>query len=255
MEIKNKMENVILKGQITQILHTIKIFECDLRESLKISILMNLFQGAAEENIDKLGIGYDYLKENSLGWVALNYHINILKMHLRDDTLIIKIWPNDKHSIYEIRDFLFTNDKNEILVQATSRWTLINLEKRQPVAFSKYLPEFTSVDKSAFNSDFEKITPPTKIDLEKNYTVNFDDLDVNNHVNNAIYSIWSSNAVPSEFHKYNEIQQLEINFKQEAILDDNITIYTQLENNTSIHEIKRPEDDTTLATFRIKWKQ
>ena len=96
--------------------------------------------------------------------------------------------------------------------------------------------------------------------LSKLYDVNngmiyYDDIDINQHVNNAIYPVWASESVPNEFREQNEIEDIEISFKRPAFYGQKITVLTQINERTTIHQIFSEDKSTEFTRVRINWRK
>ena len=83
----------------------------------------------------------------------------------------------------------------------------------------------------------------------------FDDIDTNNHVNNAVYPLWASESLPYAFRNTHEISELEISFKKEALAGDTVTVLATLKGNKSSHTIISADDGRELARAALTWVQ
>ena len=87
------------------------------------------------------------------------------------------------------------------------------------------------------------------------FCVRFDDIDLNNHVNNAVYPLWATEAVDNNFRTTHNPEYLEISFKKEGLLGEKICVETQNDGNITLHSIKAlGENERELAKVRIRWK-
>jgi len=231
----------------------IKTYEAGFDGKLRLGCLMNLFQNLAEVNINRLGYGYEYLIERGACWVASNYVLEINDMPKRSQNVTLKTWPCDKPSIFAIREFLLTDENQAPIVKATSRWFLINVEKRRPVSHKKIIPDFPVHPERLLPDNFDPINAPQRVDFERDFEVVFDNLDVNMHANNACFATWISDAVPKDFRFSHAIKRFEITFKHEAKIEDKITVQTQIEGETTLHTILCGE--TILADSKIQWRK
>jgi acyl-ACP thioesterase len=84
--------------------------------------------------------------------------------------------------------------------------------------------------------------------------VRFDDIDVNEHVNNSVYPLWASESVDCEFRKTHTPAEIELCFKKEAIYGEKIAVLTAMSGDESNHVICDKETEDELALCRIKWR-
>ncbi|MBP5352202.1 MAG: acyl-[acyl-carrier-protein] thioesterase, partial [Alphaproteobacteria bacterium] len=85
-------------------------------------------------------------------------------------------------------------------------------------------------------------------------SVRFDDIDVNEHVNNSIYPLWASESVAPNFRKTHLPAQIEVAFKKEALYGEKVTVSTIMNDDVSGHVIRDKNSGDELALCRIKWQ-
>ena len=97
------------------------------------------------------------------------------------------------------------------------------------------------------------IANPTRTDYEKNFSIRFDDIDINMHVNNALYPLWAVETLEHSFRDEYLPSQIEISFKKEGHLGEDVNIITQVDDNKTLHSIKALNDNRELSAIRINW--
>jgi len=83
--------------------------------------------------------------------------------------------------------------------------------------------------------------------------VRFDDIDTNMHVNNALYPLWATEALCHTFRNEHLPSEIEISFKKEGLLDEDIRVISQIEDMQTLHSIQSLNDNRELSRIRIKW--
>lgn len=239
-------------GKITLDYH-IKSYECDCNGNLRLLTLMNIFQDVADTHASKLGVGMEHCKAHGLAWVGSNYIIKIEKMPRWHEKITVTSWPSVEKKLGAIRDFEVRNENDEIIIRATSQWILIDFAKRRPVCLRDNLPEYTVVSERALDTEFSKLPEPEKIDYQQIFQIRFDDIDINKHVNNAVYPLWATEALPHDFRQDHIPHLIEIAFKKEGIYGENVNIHSELDNLTSLHTIYADNDKRELAKIKIQW--
>ena len=73
------------------------------------------------------------------------------------------------------------------------------------------------------------------------------------HVNNALYPLWASEALEHTFRDEHQISEIEISFKKEGHLGEDIQVTTEINNLQTLHSIKALSDNRELSTIRINW--
>ena len=82
----------------------------------------------------------------------------------------------------------------------------------------------------------EKLKEPENSKLISEYTVLKRDLDLNHHVNNLNYLDFAYEALPKE--SIVDFNHVEIMYKHESRLGDNLQLFYSIENNYNIITIK-----------------
>lgn len=231
-----------------------KSYEVDCHGFLRVLTLMNWLQDIAVENAQYLGFGFDVCREHNLAWVGSNYVIKVKRLPKIGEHVTIETWPAAGKLWGAVRDFVIRDELGEEIVCASSQWVLINYELRRPVLLKKYFPQYNFLPERVIDTDFPKIEA-TESDRAKEFMVRFDDIDVNEHVNNAVYPLWASESVDSAYRMTHTVESIEICFKKEAFYGESIEVYCNLQGDESVHLIKDKNSQQELADCRIKWKK
>lgn len=235
--------------------YIVKSYEADCNGCLRIVTLMNWLQDIAVENAEILGFGFDICHSRNLAWVGSNYFLQITRLPTLDEHITIETWPAEAKLWGAIRDFLIKDAAGNVIIRAASQWVLIDYDKRRPVPLQKYFPEYTCRAERAIEIDFAKMNAPTEISAVYEHNVRFDDIDINRHVNNAVYVLWASESVDKEFRLTHTPQEIEICFKKEALYGESVLIATYQQQNNSYHTINDKNSGEKLAECRITWQE
>lgn len=235
--------------------YLIRSYECDKHENLRLLTLMNILQDSADSHAEVLGLGYDYCMEHGLAWVAANYHVKITRAPKIHEKIRIKTWPSEEKKLGAIRDYIITDENENTLVCASTQWILINSETKKPQILRANLPEYQVISEKADSFEYTKLPLPESFNYSKKFTVRFDDIDVNNHVNNAVYVLWMSEAVPNDFRNTHRVAELEIAFKKEVLLGEQIKIDTLVNGCKTFHRIVSVGGGYEVAKAELTWAE
>lgn len=233
----------------------VKSYEVDCHSFLRVVTLMNFLQEAAVESADALGFGFEVCRDKGVVWVGSNYLVKIDELPKINERIVIETWPAEGKLWGAIRNFVVRNESGDVIIRARSQWVLIDIKRRRPVILSKYFPEYNFLDEQVMDDDFHKFEPIEKSDITKNILVRFDDIDINNHVNNAVYLLWASEGLDNEYRKSHIPTEIEVCFKKEALLGEHIKVRSVLNKNESFHNIIDEKQETVLAECRFVWKE
>lgn len=192
----------------------------DLNDRLSAKSILNIFQDIAGIHADEIGVGYESMLDKNLYWILSRIKFDILKMPKQNQMVIAETWPHEKGRIDFDRDFKILSEDGETLIIGTSKWCVIDtknrsLQRAENVNYNGEIhPEINYEDR------FTKISLPSEsMTNQFIHEVRFSDLDHNKHMNNTNYALLATNAIINK-----EFSHFEINFINECLLGDKITI-------------------------------
>ena len=235
--------------------YTVKSFECDRNDTLRLLTLLNLFQDIADDSANEIGIGYDYLRTVGKAWVLIAMNVQIDRMPHLAEEITLKSWPSDVSALYTEREFEVWSASGERIIRACSQWIVIDFASRRPMHLKDCLPEYEPIrEKVVLEDRFPKLPATERDDYTERFLVRYDDIDRNDHVNNAIYSLWASESLVPQYRIEHEPAWLIINFRKEGLFGEKILVHTQMDGDTSLHSIQASDDSRELARVRFTWR-
>ena len=235
--------------------YLIRTYECDKNGELRLVTLMNIFQDMADEHAAQMGLGLEYCLAKGLAWVGSNYHLKIGRMPRLHEKITLITWPAVEKKLGAVRDFVINDAAGTEIVCASSQWILIDAAKKRPLALRENLPQYYTVAGRSMDEEFNARLPEAeREDYRIGFNVRFDDIDLNNHVNNAVYPLWASEAVPGDFRQSRRIAELEVAFKKECRFGEKVEVATELNGAETRHRISAVSDGRELSQVRIVWK-
>jgi medium-chain acyl-[acyl-carrier-protein] hydrolase len=219
-----------------------------------LSLLGSLLQESASRHADQLGWGYASLIQKNCIWVLTALRIEMEKDPRWNDQLTIETWPSGKNRFFYYRDFRILGEKNDFLGKAVTNWIVIDTKTRKPSRPEIPEPYDFSEMKSQFPEPPHKWTPPDSMDLTGSLHVQFDDLDINNHVNNVRYLDWMLRSLDSGFRRNHRLKAFEIHFISEAHDEDLIQVRIGRNSHECQHLLCRESDGKPIAQACSIWE-
>lgn len=204
-------------------------YETGHDQNLKINCLFQWFSEIAWEHAKKLNFGFEDLDETDKYWVLLGMNVEIKKLPKWQDQIKLQTWPSGISGLYYNREFVLFDEQNEIMTSASSSWLIYDRKSLRPSIPSdvNYLSK-TSPHKATI-ADFAKLKPNRNIKPYMNIKAKYTDIDMHNHVNNAVYIRWIEDVLGDL--KSQRIQFIKIQYIKEVKLGDEIEIFTTNEDN------------------------
>ena len=231
----------------------LKTYQTDRFGNIRPLMLMNELQALADNHAEHLGIGRSYCMEHGLAWVVTHYLVDIKELPRESEDLTFVTWPSRQDALKATRDFEVRGSDGRLMIVATSQWILIDIEKRRPLKLAEHLQAWESFPERALDREFEKFPD---FEMQKSHVMKcrYDDVDVNQHINNAVYAVWATESVGFEFRNNHTLCGIELNFKKE-ISPDMPEVMVDVANDGSVSHHKIKTGDIEHANVICYWKK
>lgn len=138
----------------------------------------------------------------------------------RDETVTFTTWFRKvEDDRFYLRDCEVRAEDGELLVSMSGTWVLLDVKTRSmlgvkdyPGVHSKAFPE-----KRADAPECKKVIAPENSQMLGERPVYYTDLDINSHINNAVYTRIATDFLPEEYRE-KKTREYVINFKRETLL-------------------------------------
>ena len=196
---------------------------CDPTRKLRLSSLLKFLQEVSIEDTENLGYPREKTLDKGLLWVIGKQRLVINRLPEYDETVRIVSYPGERIPFLFPRHCKIYSSSGELLVSSSAAWTLIDEKKRSmidPEAYGIVIEGKTEGDEVGFQFPFKGF------DLTKNATfaAKWRDCDLNGHMNNTAYLDEAEDLIPSGFLKAHEPSLLEVAYKKEIPLGQEIPV-------------------------------
>ena len=209
--------------------------ECDAAGVLKLHHLLDYFQNAAAQHADTLRFGMEDMADAGLIWVLARIKLQIVKQPDLYDNFDLITYPTGVNRLFALRQYHMTVG-GESAVRASSQWLMINKSNGRPVNPKKAssLPLPDNPDMEIFFNDIDKITIEDETACGS-AVVGMGDVDLNRHLNNAVYGRWILDALGrlSATPVVPSIKDVQINFLRAGLPGDQVSLYGKWDGDGS----------------------
>ena len=143
----------------------------------------------------------------------------------------------------------------ELLAIASSKWVLIDIEKRKILKIEDKLINLYNPEhgRQVFNTlDIEKLKEQENYDKIFEYKVKRSDIDVNKHMHNLNYLDLAYEVLPEDIYENsNNIKNIRITYKKEITLEDIVKCYYTKKDNKHIITIKDKNNKITHSIIEL----
>ncbi|MBF0780449.1 MULTISPECIES: acyl-[acyl-carrier-protein] thioesterase [unclassified Granulicatella] len=235
-------------GEIYRESIVIKSHETDSNGRLSIPMLVRLLLYVSNRQTERLG-NTCILQEKGLTWFILQHDLTIHQMPKVDDTITVETEALSYNKFFTYRRFkVFINDT--VFVETVMKFALVDMIERKLVRID---PKFVNVYKAERLSTSQKMTKIKRLDVcsdSQEYSIRQTDIDMNQHVNNAVYLEWIWKSLPNIYHDKLP-KHLAIIYENE-VRSGKVQHYCQNEEKVTYHVIKA--EDLNLARAVILWE-
>ncbi len=235
----------------------VKSYEVDNQGYLKIYSLFNYLQETAGNHAQHLGWGYEAMIERNLFWVLARVSVEIKQLPKWRDKIRVTTSPKGVEKIFGIRDFLVSDEAGNTLISVSTGWLIIDAKtfKAQNVApIVANIP--INEGRSALKLNFEKIHAFSESVYEYQRKVSYNEIDVNNHVNNARYIEWIMDCFESNFIENHKVKHILVSYVGEAKYGDLVTVtLTRSNENENLFCMEANVNDKNKKVLQtlIEW--
>ena len=208
--------------------YTLRAGDFDKFDRIFPSAVLNLFQDAAGQHGEALGVGFESMLARSYLWVLTHVRFRILSPVFRHQTVVVKTWPLKPGRLSYRREYSIENTMGEILIEGSSDWVVIDSQKRQFIAAPDLYPfqegfceKLVFADKTAKIKSFE--ADGTVYPVNTGYS----ELDMNNHVNNTKYADYVLDAVNPGADDV--LESFQMDYRKEVVCDTKLSILKKRE--------------------------
>jgi acyl-ACP thioesterase len=182
-------------------------------------------QDAAAEHASVLNVGMEELAAKELIWVLSRLQIHLDESLPLGEVLQVKTFPTGVQRIFAHRCYDLRIGGNRV-GYAGSFWLPVNLGSGRPLNAKKILPpgivDIPDVEK--FFSDMDKL-PECSGDIVAEYRIGAGDIDLNRHLNNAVYARWITDVLGNKYGRMSvRVSDIQLNYLSSGQFGETVAI-------------------------------
>ncbi len=233
----------------------IRSYHTDVNCRLTIPKLCSFFQEVAGNHTVACGVGWDVIQEHHMFWVLSRMRIEIERLPVWQEKIMIRTWSNGLSGIMAIRHFQVLDEAGREIIKAISSWLMVDTRSRRLVRADEYMHDFPLCHDRLFDENPDKLQPLLHPVFFGASPVRYTETDMNMHMNNVCYIERIINTFEFAFLKDNQIAGFEINFLKEAVPGDLLDVSTEKTGErqwlgNGVSPDRKTEYVRTLMTWR-----
>lgn len=232
--------------------YTLRAGDFDKFNRIKPSSVLDLFQDAAGQHAEEIGVGFEAMLNRSYLWVLTRVKFKIISHPKRYEAVKIKTWPLAPNRLNYRREYCMEDENGERLIVGSSEWVVMHSEKRRLLSVPDLYPFSDGFhSEMMFDGKLGKVGDFTAQGVPYNVRAGFSELDVNGHVNNTKYANYVLDAVNPQ--REDILESLQIDYRKEVVQDTKLSVcYTKQDNMILAKGIN--SDDEIMFACKIELK-
>lgn len=235
------MENLSKEGVFTkefQILYS----QINSQYQLKTTSAVDILQDTAIAHSNFVGYTLDFLMERHLAWLLKGWSIEFLEPICESSKIYVNTWTKAFKKLQADRNFIVYSADDKPLIKATSRWFLIDTQKRRPLKIDDFFMKGycpSTLEAPILDTEYKqfKVDEKTSHSFTKSIVVENSHLDINNHVNNGVYILWALDCLSLDFIGGKYLKRIDSIYINEVSISDEVLASVYLEAEESCEKV------------------
>lgn len=184
------------------------------RFGLSNASIMRFFENIACMHSSAVGCG---MMDTDARWFLTAYHIKVHKRPRYEEHVTVNTWSKEIKGFLAAREFEIYSEDGTLAVTANSNWTYINGQTGKVERVPKETVEAFQGEKDKTNFDvvkLPKLKECAEYVSEREFFVDRNFIDVNNHMNNVCYLELANLLLPEEVYEQAACDEFEIMYRK-----------------------------------------
>ena len=232
----------------------IESYDVHPNNNARLSALFKLFQKVAGDDLDSVGLTYNYLRQKNIVFVLTKMNIKFFDNVKTYDNVKIITRPRGCKGANYIRDYDVYVDKKRV-AYCTSHWAIINFESRKLLRPATIAADFNLKDDNTDIVEIDDKKIRINIDLLQKTDVRrvyYSLIDKNEHMNNTFYPDIVYDYAPEDIKKTFKDKQIVIQYTTEIKCGEDMEIYSGMTDDGFAVVARKATTDKIIFTALIQ---
>lgn len=186
--------------------------------------IFRALEEAATDHVRVLGFNHEKLEQFNAVWILVSQSVEFIERPRIGQKVQVVTWPGKTRFTLFPRYYQIEDEDGQILVKASSYWSLLDMESRNilsPKKIGVMLEPTVTGTEISMTGHIAEAESPAPIPR----TVTEKDLDSNGHMNNAVYIDWICDLLGDK--SLTSCSRISIQYKNELRLGDEAQLFVQ----------------------------
>lgn len=236
----------------------IRFYDCDASHRAKPETLLRYTADIAGIAYTSKGYSHKWLWDNGFVFLLSRASVAVTRMPLADESVLLETWEREVKGVLFYRDVVFYSSTGELLVSCSTAWSLVDPTARvirKPSSFAtvgKIDPH--PQNRKASCEEAERLKEDGILSPCGYREIVYSDIDGNGHVYNAVYAGITCDVLPKGLTSQ-PLVTLQINFKQEVLLGERLTLFSEVLGDEALVIGKRGDAVSYICHVKVTSEQ
>jgi len=212
-------------------------YDVGMNRRLKPSSILRIIQEVACRHLEQDGLSYEYMRSKGIVFLLVKECVKINSYPRCDDIITAETWFHGYEGVAFVRCVRLLSEEGEPLIEAQTNWVTANPDTHRIIRPSMFPFPMPEANEWAVDVKPRRIVMPKDAEMAGIREVRFSDIDCNSHMNNTVYADIMCDYFPGSLSE-RELKEFQIEYSNEALLGDKITIFTAASEDGYLFEGK-----------------
>ena len=223
----------------------VRTFECRSDGKIKIASLMQYLQEAAASHAERLGVGFDTLRQMGAYWALSNFRMDMTRLPVWSEHVVIRTWPSGYNRVLASREFVGVDRDGGELFRAGSEWMILDKQRNRPKNLFRLDLDLPKAGEKALPEKLNRLQAPTGYRAVDRLRVPYSSIDLNGHVNNTEYVRWGFDALRRAVPVEGDIRCVQVTYLSEVFEGDELDVLVACGADGDFHVLGKKSDAKT----------
>lgn len=209
---------------------SVKFHEGNFKGNVKLFTIVDYIQQVAEGHAQILGVDFKSMMDHGLFWVVSRIEITMERYPKVGEDITVETYLGGREKVFMKRRFKIEDKDGQVIGRALIYYLILDTKTRFPQKPSVCPVDIDINVGNVIDNKLNKIKMPGEAIETIKRELYYNDIDINNHVNNARYISFIEDFFSLDWHREKNISYMQLNFIKEIKFDDILIMNKFIEN-------------------------
>ena len=229
--------------------HKVQFSQSDSNKNLSLYEILKVTSDMAVEDYAQRGMDRDTLTDNGYAILVSRTAFRFHRLPRENEEYVFTTYEEKAEPLQLVRAYEFTTPDGTPLITGLSSWILVDPEAHRIIPTKKFdMRKPVETSKVHDCKKYGKIQIPEDLEKWDERIIKYSEIDGNNHVNNARYGAFVTDAIPEKFRK-TPFTDFRLNYAKEAKLGQKLEIFGKInEDEKKLTIVGKTEEETSFES-------